>query len=186
MPANARGEAGGLLRMKLLLRRGGMGCIPFMGGLIEPLAPGRVAEGGPKLIRLVKGPTGGAVRGASSSSMAFSSTESELVERLARRSRAEGAVGDVPVPDRPRVVTESLRRGSVAAAAIRGVGKGTAPGCGSGLVRKKLVKALEAVMEPRRWRFMSADGEIAGIPLSEDMVEILEGVRKKGRRIYYM
>lgn len=49
----------------------------------------------------------GAVRVLSSSSIAFSSIESEFVDRLPRRKRAE-VVGEVP--ESPSVVTESLRR----------------------------------------------------------------------------
>jgi hypothetical protein len=58
-------------------------------------------------MRRVKGVTG-AVRVLSSSSTAFSSIESEFVDRLARRKRAEVVVGEVP--ESPSVVTDSLRR----------------------------------------------------------------------------
>jgi hypothetical protein len=66
-----------------------------------------MAWAAPKLIRRWKGETG-AARGPSSSSTAFSSNESEFVEMLPRRKSAEGVVGEVP--DKPIVVTESLRR----------------------------------------------------------------------------
>jgi hypothetical protein len=107
----------------------------------------------------------GAVRG-SSSSIAFSSTESPLVERLARRSRAEAVVGEVP--ERPRVVTESLRRGSFMAAVARGVGKAATGGCEMEFCLKRLVKALE-VMEPRRCRAIST-AFVVEFPSSDDMV----------------
>lgn len=84
----------------------GGACLPLVPGLVEPRAP-RMAWAAPKLMRREKGMMG-AVRLPSSSSMAFSSIESELVERLARRRSAEGVVGEVP--DKPIVVTESRRR----------------------------------------------------------------------------
>jgi hypothetical protein len=105
------------------------------------------------------------VRVLSSSSMAFSSIESEFVDRLPRRKRAE-VVGEVP--ESPSVVTESLRRWSLAAEEASGVGKGTDAGCETELLRKRLVKALE-VIEPRRCRAMSF-ALVVGFPLSEDMV----------------
>lgn len=65
----------------------------------------------PKLMRRAKG-TAGAVLALSSSSMAFSSMDSEpleLVDMLPRRMpRAEALLGDVP--ERPIVVTERRRR----------------------------------------------------------------------------
>jgi hypothetical protein len=98
-------------------------------------------------MRRMKGVTG-AVRlpALSSSSMALSSIESEFVDMLARRRRAEAVVGEVP--DRPTVVTDSLRRGSLIVDA-KGVGKLAAGGCAIELARKRLVKALE-VTDPRR------------------------------------
>jgi hypothetical protein len=119
----------------------------------------------PKLIRRENGVTG-AVRVLSSSSMAFSSIESEFVDRLPRRKRAE-VVGEVP--ESPIVVTESLRRWSLAAEEASGVEKGTETGCETELLRKRLVKALE-VIEPRRCRAMSF-ALVVGFPLSEDMVK---------------
>lgn len=145
-------------------------------GLVALRAP-RMAWVAPKLIRRVKGVTGGA-RPPSSSSTAFSSIESELVERLPRRRRADGVVGDVP--ERPSVVTESRRRGSLTAVEARGVGKGAAEGCETELLRKRLVKALE-VMDPRRCRAMSF---ALLFPLSEDIVkERIERSGKMGRLI---
>lgn len=89
----------------------------------------------------------GAVRAMSSSSTALSSIESEFVERLARRiNEAEAeALGDVP--DRPRVVIESLRRCSFMAAVVSGPGKGATGFCE--LLRNRFVKAAE-VTDPRR------------------------------------
>ena len=152
-----------------------------MPGLVPPRAF-RMAWVAPKLMRRVKGVTGGP-RGPSSSSMAFSSIESGFVDILPRRMKAEGVVGDVP--ERPSVVTESLRRWSLTAAATRGVGNDEVAGgcCETELFRKRLVKALE-VMEPRRWRAMSF-ALLAGFPLTEDMV--MEGgmavVGERGRFI---
>jgi hypothetical protein len=152
----------------VLLRRIGEGCIPVVPGLVTPRAF-RMAWVAPKLMRRLNEAEAeaGGPRAPSSSSMAFSSNESELVERLARRRRAEGVLGEVP--ERPRVVTESLRRGSFAAAAASGVGKLDAGACETELLRKRLEKALE-VMDPRRWRAMSF-GLLNEFPLSEDIVK---------------
>lgn len=65
----------------------------------------------PKLIRRTKGVFGAvlAEAGTSSSSIAFSSMESELVDMLPRRIlKVGGLVGDVP--ERPMVVTDKRRR----------------------------------------------------------------------------
>lgn len=107
----------------------------------------------PKLTRRVKGEMGTlrVAEGASSSSMAFSS-QSELVEVLARRPRPVALVGEVP--PMPRVVVESLRRCSLKAAVVMAVGKTGVPAVE--LLRWNIwVKAAE-VMEPRRLRCMSA------------------------------
>jgi hypothetical protein len=64
----------------------------------------------PKLMRRTKGVFGAvlAAPGMSSSSMAFSSIESELVDMLPRRIlKVGGFVGDVP--ERPMVVTDRRR-----------------------------------------------------------------------------
>jgi hypothetical protein len=64
----------------------------------------------PKLMRRTKGVFGAvlATPGISSSSIAFSSIESELVEMLPRRIlKVAGLVGEVP--ERPMVVTDSRR-----------------------------------------------------------------------------
>lgn len=92
---------------------GGVGLLPFLG-----LPPGRALRmlEAPKLIRLVKGVVGAVLAGPpnmSSSSMAFSSMESELLEwvdMLPLRTLKEGWLLEGEVPERPRVVTESRRR----------------------------------------------------------------------------
>jgi len=118
----------------------------------------------PKLIRREKGVMG-VVRVLSSSSMAFSSIESGLIDRLPRRKSAEVFVGDVP--ERPNVVTDSRRRWS--AFDVRGVGKELVGGCDTELLRNRLVKALE-VMEPRRCRARSL-AFAPELPVSEDMAK---------------
>lgn len=86
------------------------------------------------------------MRTLSSSSMALSSIESELVERLARRRNETGVVGDVP--DKPKVVTESLRRWLSRADAVRGVGKAETGACETELLLKRLLSDAE-VTDPR-------------------------------------
>lgn len=77
----------------------------------------------PKLIRRTKGVVGAVRVEFSSSSMAFSSMESELLVEILPRLIPPNAPpvaeagGAGPPPDRPRVVTERRRRGSLAAAA---------------------------------------------------------------------
>lgn len=145
-PAEWSGGVGGLPRTVMLLRRIARDGLPLVPGLLAPRGPAlRIAWAAPKLMRRVKGVTG-AVRAPSSSSTAFSSNESEFVDMLARRSKAEGVVGEVP--DNPNVVTESLRRGSFIVD-VKGVGKTGAGGCEIEPFRKRLVKVLE-VTDPRR------------------------------------
>lgn len=160
------GRSGGVvgLPVTVLLRRIGGACLPLAPGLTGPRAP-RMAWAAPKLIFRVKGVTGAGRDGVSSSSMAFSSAESELVDRLARRRKAEVLVGDAP--ERPTVVTESRRRWSLAAA--NDVGKGWVV---VELLRNRLVKALE-VIDPRRCRCVSfvLVVVVMGSPVSEDMVK---------------
>ena len=91
--------------MVLLRRIGGEG-LPLPPGLVPPRMP-RIACAAPKLMRRAKGVVG-AVRAKSSSSTAFSSIESELVDMLARRRKEAEGVGEVP--ESPSVVMESLRR----------------------------------------------------------------------------
>jgi len=102
-------ESGGLLGPEnaVLVRRIGGGGLPLLPGLTPPRMPPRMAWLAPKLMRRVNG-VAGAVRATSSSSTALSSIESELVDMLARRMKEAVWVGEVP--DRPRVVMESLRR----------------------------------------------------------------------------
>jgi hypothetical protein len=129
----------------------------------------RMACAAPMLMRRVKGVVG-AVR-ASSSSTAFSSIESEFVDKLAlRMNEAEALFGDVP--DRPRVVMESLRRCSLMAAVESEPGKGATGFCE--LLRKRLVRAAE-VTDPRRCGRAISLGEVlleipAPLVLSEDMM----------------
>lgn len=86
-----------------------------------PVDPGLVPPGGdriermafaPKLMRRTKGVVGAVRDEGSSSSMAFSSIESELlVEMLPRRSPPNAPAAEVGPgpPDRPSVVTERRR-----------------------------------------------------------------------------
>jgi hypothetical protein len=111
-------------------------------------------------MRRVKGVVG-AVRAeaGSSSSIAFSSIESELVETLARRilKGVLAAVGDVP--DNPMVVMERRRRWSF-------MGKAVVVVAVDPLLWKRLVRGL--LTELRRWRDMSAEGAL--LELSVDIV----------------
>ena len=90
-------------------------------GLVPPRIP-RMACAAPRLMRRVKGVVGAVRATTSASSTAFSSIESELVDRLARRRNEAEALGEVP--DRPRVVMESLRRWSFMAAVESAPGNG--------------------------------------------------------------
>jgi hypothetical protein len=155
---------------RTLLALRGLGCLPVVPGLDPPpLRRLRIAWA-PKLMRRVNGVLG-TVRALivpSSSSMAFSSTESELelVDTLPRRRENAGppAVGEVP--DRPTVDTERRRRWSFMAAVVMGPGKVFGP-CANELLRwKRLVKAAE-VTEPRR--FMPGEVEVL-FELSFDIV----------------
>lgn len=137
-------------------------CVPLVPGLMDPRAP-RMAWAAPRLMRRVKGETGMARGPLSSSSMAFSSIESEFVERLARRRSADGVVGEVP--DKPMVVTESLRRCSFMVTDAMGVGKAVAGAWATELFLKRVEKAPEE-REPRRcWRAISF-GLVFELPLS--------------------
>jgi len=112
-------------------------------------------------MRRVKGVVG-AVRAdaGSSSSIAFSSIESELVEILPRR-RVKGvltAVGDVP--DSPMVDMDRRRRWSLL------MGKAVAVAAVDPFLWNRLVSGL--LTELRRWRDMSAGG-----PLFELSVDIV-------------
>lgn len=88
---------------------GEAGLLPLP-GLLPPGRYPLMAEA-PKLIRRTKGVFGAVLAepGTSSSSIAFSSIESELVDMLPRRMlKVGGLVGDVP--ERPIVVTDNRRR----------------------------------------------------------------------------
>jgi len=123
----------------------------------------------PKLMRRVKGVVG-AVRAedVSSSSMAFSSIESELVDTLDRRS-PKGVLGTPlgDVPDNPIVEMERRRRWSIGKA---GVVVDVEP-----LLWKRFVRGL--LTELRRWRGISAEGTPL-LELSLDMM-IFRGTRAR-------
>lgn len=110
----------------------------------------------PKLMRRVKGVVGAVRDEDSSSSIAFSSMESEpFVEMLPRRSPptptgpvAEAGPGP---PESPRVVTERRRRGSLAAAIEEAAWVPTVPVEVELLLWKRLENAAD-VTDPRRSR----------------------------------
>lgn len=153
-------------------------------------APGRrKAVEAPRLMRRWKGLTGTAraAEAGSSSSMAFSSSESELVDRLARRAKEALLVGEVPDSPREVVVSDSLRRCSLRAAVVMALGKTGVPVAVELLRWKRLVKAAE-VTEPRRL-CMSAGGGDGGLLLVlvllelEDIVTVLYEPQGWGRRL---
>lgn len=127
--------------------------------------------GAPKLMRLVKGVVGAvlAAPNMSSSSMAFSSIDSELFELVdmlpLRTLKVGGLEGEVP--DRPRVVTESRRR----PVSIGPVGcPGKPLPLGTELPRwKRLVRAAW-VMEPRRLR-VYISGLLLFVAVSVDILK---------------
>lgn len=116
---------------------------------------------------------GGLLRaGASSSSIAFSSMESEpAVEKLPRRppkTKGEVCVGEVP--DKPSVVIDMRRRWSCAAEAMV-PGKGAVGPPEVLLERaKRLLKVVE-VIEPRRGRLAPSFGGLLLLPLALDIVD---------------
>lgn len=141
------------------------------GGDGLPLLPPGLVPGGtrrfrmawaPKLMRRVKGVVGAVREAGSSSSMAFSSMESELVEILPRRilKGVLTVVGDVP--DSPMVEMERRRR------CWSFMGKVGAVVAVDPLLWNRLVSGL--LTELRRWRGMSAEG-----PLLELSVDIVAG-----------
>jgi hypothetical protein len=141
-------------------------------GLVPARMP-RMAWDAPKLILRAKGVpgVGAPLSRMSSSSTAFSSIESELVDRLARRRKAADAVVVGDVPDSPSVVMESLRRWSFMAADDSEPGKAVTGAWLTELARKRLDTA--EVTDPRRWlRAMSVGAEevLLLLVLSEDMV----------------
>ena len=128
----------------------------------------------PKLMRLENG-VFGAPRALSSSSIAFSSIESELlVDMLPRRRPIEEAlVGEVPERPRP-VVTERRRRWSFMAAVVTGPGNTPVPVEVELLLWKRLLNAAE-VTEPRRVRAAMSGGVLLFSLLSLDIVTVCSG-----------
>ncbi len=126
----------------LVLRRGGDG-LPLLALGLVPLPRMLRIAWAPKLMRRVKGVVGAVRQLPSSSSTAFSSIESELVDMLDRRALNE-AVGGFP---RPRVEMESRRPLSLPMAVEMGPGKTGGP-CETELLRNMLVKPVP--IEPRR------------------------------------
>jgi hypothetical protein len=123
---------------------------PVVPGLPPPLTVRRACA--PNDIRRVKGVVGALRPGPSSSSIAFSSIESEpAVETLPRRPpNVNGAdcVGDVP--DKPSVERDMRRRWSCAAAVVIGPGKGAVGAPDVLLERPKMLLNVWLVKLPRR------------------------------------
>jgi len=97
---------------------------PVVPGLTPPLAERRACA--PNDMRRANGVVGLLRAGPSSSSMAFSSKESEpAVDTLPRRPpKVKGVDWVGEVPDKPRVEIDMRRRWSCAAAVVIGPGKG--------------------------------------------------------------
>jgi len=143
-----------------------MGCCAGGGedGLLLPLPglpPGRypLTAEPPKLMRRVKGVVGAVLAPASSSSIAFSSIESELLElvdMLPRRIPSEAAPL-CEAPDNPSVVTDRRRRFASAAVALGGPGK-AGPVLPDGGPRWNRLDRAACVMELRRCRGFSVLG----------------------------
>jgi len=123
---------------------------PVVPGLPPPLTVRRACA--PNDIRRAKGVVGALRPGPSSSSMAFSSMESEpAVETLPRRPpNVNGVdwVGDVP--DKPSVEIDMRRRWSCAAAVVMGPGKGAIGAPDVLLDRPKMLLNVWEVKETRR------------------------------------
>jgi hypothetical protein len=119
-------------------------------GLLPPLTVRRACA--PNDIRRVKGVVGALRPGPSSSSIAFSSKESEpAVETLPRRPpnvNGDDCVGDVP--DKPSVEIDMRRRWSCAAAVVMGPGKGAVGAPEVLLERPKMLLNVWLVKLPRR------------------------------------
>lgn len=152
---------GGVGVPRPLVRRSGGDGLPLLPPGLLPVGTRRFRMAwAPKLMRRVKGVVGTAwAEAGSSSSMAFSSIESELVEMLLRR-RLKGVltlVGDVP--DSPMVEIERRRRWSL-------MGKAVAVVAVDPFRWNRLVSGL--LIELRRWRDMSAGGPF--FELSVDIV----------------
>ncbi len=172
------GGEGGAPRTKLALRMpretGTDGLPLFVAGLVPPPRARPRMACPPKLMRRVKGVVGAvrALEVASSSSMAFSSMESELlVEMLPlRRPKDAAAVGEVP--DRPSVEMERRRRWSFMAADVMGPAK-TGFTADVELLRGKRFANVADVTELRRLREVPA----ALSWLSDDMAAAWEGIQ---------
>ena len=149
MPVDEDMAVGGVGGPRPLGRRSGGDGLPLLPPGLVPVGMRRFRMAWvPKLMRRVKGVVG-AVRdeAGSSSSIAFSSIESELVEMLPRR-RVKGVatlLGDVP--ESPMVDMDSRRRWSL-------MGKAVAGAAVDPFLWNRLVSGL--LTELRRWRDMSA------------------------------
>ena len=135
-----------------------------MPGLPEPLADRKACP--PNDMRRANGVVGLLRAGPSSSSIAFSSKESEpAVETLPRRPpKVKGVdwVGDVP--DKPRVEIDMRRRWSCAAAVVIGPGKGAVGAPDELLDRAKMLLKVWVVNEPRRGFADSLGGLLSLLP----------------------
>jgi len=133
-------------------------------GLPEPLADRKACP--PNDMRRANGVVGLLRAGPSSSSIAFSSKESEpAVETLPRRPpKVKGVdwVGDVP--DKPRVEIDMRRRWSCAAAVVIGPGKGAVGAPDELLDRAKMLLKVWVVNEPRRGFADSLAGLLSLLP----------------------
>lgn len=120
----------------------------------------------PKLMCRAKGVVG-AVLGppnmASSSSMAFSLIESELVDMLPRRMKEEVSVGEVP--ESPMVVIDKRRLCASALPLPLPLGKGGPADAFEGPREKRLDKAAW-VIELRRWPVPGPLGEVSDMALA--------------------
>ena len=143
----------------LALRSDDGDSLPLLVLGLEPLARMVRMAGAPKLMRRVKGVVGAVRLMPSSSSIAFSSIESELVDMLDRRALND-AVGELA---RPRVEIETRRPRSLVIAVEMG------PGMFVGACEMELLRNMLArpPMEPRRGR-----ASPALLLLLSDMMEI--------------
>jgi hypothetical protein len=144
---------GGVREVPTEERRAGSG-LPVEPGLVPPGARMERMALAPKLMRRTKGVVGAVREELSSSSIAFSSMESELlVEILPRRIPPNGPVAEAGPgpPERPRVVTERRRRGSLAAAEEATPGLPLEP-VEVELLRWKRLESAAEVTDPRRSR----------------------------------
>lgn len=177
------GVGGELEPRKLLPRRWGGAGLPLLDpGLVPPGVRRVRIACAPKLIRRVKGVVGAVREVVSSSSIAFSSIESELLVEMLPLRRVKGAAVAGDDPERPRVEMESRRRWSFIAAVVTAPGKTVVPAVVELLLWKRFVKAAD-VTEPRRLRDTSAGGLL--LELSLDIVAIFVG-GPSGKSQYFM